>query len=216
MAIRFLDPSRKADVDAVAALHEQFLADSPVAGLGPRFLRGFFYKTLIEDQLVAVFVYHVEGELAAFLSYTPYPGDFVSRGVRRHPFRLGWIMMRTVLAGERTVRDLWKVATYVLRRGGNQLASADRAKGAIEAISLVTPPRFQKHIPEGGKSRLTVRLIETMAAQARKLGAERVLYAVSPKNTASNLLFNAMGCEFEKTTYAGETVFCYSHLVGSG
>jgi hypothetical protein len=213
VAISFLDPRNAWDVDAVARLHEEHLADSPIARLGPRFLRDFFYKRLVLDGLVAVFVCHVGDEVAGFLSYTTAPGDFVSRGVRRHPLQLGWIMLRTILAGERSIADLWRVGHYVLKRGGNQLVATDRDRGAIEAISLITPPKFQKHVPEGGKSRLTVRLVETMATQARAEGVDRVMYAVSPKNAASNLLFNAMGCEFKKTTYAGETVFCYTHRV---
>jgi hypothetical protein len=215
VSIAFLDPANAKDVEAVATLHEQLLGDSPIAQLGPRFLREFFYGTLVADRLIRVFVCHLDGGVIGFLSYTRHPLDFIGRGVKRHPFRLGRIMIATILSGDRSVSDLWKVAGYVLRRGKDQpTAQAGSDQGDyIEAISLVTPPQHQKHVPPGGKSRLTIRLVETMAEQARAEGIDRVIYMVQPKNTASNLLFNALGCDFEKRTYAGVSTFCYTHRV---
>ncbi|MGQ0767057.1 MAG: hypothetical protein ACT4OZ_15520 [Gemmatimonadota bacterium] len=214
--ISALDPASSRDVNAVAALHEEHLADSPIAQLGPRFLRSFFYSTLVRDGLVGVFVCHLDGEVIGFLSYTAYPGDFIGRGVRRHPLRLAWIMLRTLVARDRSVRDLWSVAAFVARRGRDQETPAEASTaggGHMEAISLVAPPKHQKHIPPGGKSRLTIRLVETMAEHARAHGVARVVYTVSPRNTASNLLFNALGCDFEKRTYAGTTSYFYTHRI---
>jgi hypothetical protein len=213
VAIGPLDPANAKDVAAVAALHEEHLADSPIAQLGPRFLRRFFYQTLIEEGLVGVFVCHLDGEVIGFLSYTRFPKDFIGRGVKRHPVRLGLVMLRTLVARERSFRDLWNVASFVLKRGKDQAPAHDPEGDHIEAISLVAPPKHQKHIPPGGKSRLTIRLVETMAEHARSVGVARVIYTVSPKNTASNLLFNALGCDFEKRTYAGTTSFFYTHRI---
>lgn len=215
MAIAFLEPGHAADLAAVAALQEEHIAGSPLSRLGPRFLRQFFYDTLVRDGLIAALLYHLDDRVVALLSYTKYPGDFLSRGVRRHPIRFGWIMLRTVLAGERSAKELWwLVARCVLHRGGSAwIASPQRAAGAIEAISLVTLSQYQKHVPEGGKSRLTIRLIERLAEEARAAGIGRVLYVVSAKNAASNLVLHAMGCEFEKVTHAGQTVFWHTYVI---
>jgi L-amino acid N-acyltransferase YncA len=81
----------------------------------------------------------------------------------------------------------------------------------IEALSLVVPPEYQRHVPPGGKGRLTTRLVQALADHARTEGAERVIYVVQPSNAASCIFFSAMGCEFAKGTYAGDPVYVYTH-----
>ncbi len=210
MGITFLDPDNAVDVDRVAALYEEHLPTSPVVRLGPRFLREFFFAQLVRDGLLDCLVCHVEGRVVAFLSWTNHPSDFIGRGIRRHFLALSWIMVRSVLARPAFVRDLFATMRMVARRSGDGGTSGNPA-GVIEAISLVVPPEFQRHVPPGGTSRLTVRLVQTLADHARGQGVTQVLYVVQPTNPASCIFFSAMGCEFEKRTYAGETVYVYRH-----
>jgi len=214
MGIAFLDPDNAVDVDRVAALYEEHLPTSPVVRLGPRFLREFFFAQLVRDGLLGCLVCHVEGQVVAFLSWTNHPSDFIGRGIKRHFLSLSWIMLRTVLARPAFVRDLLATMRMVARRSEDGGRSGDPA-GVIEAISLVVPPAFQRHVAPGGTSRLTVRLVQTLADHARTQGVTQVLYVVQPTNPASCIFFSAMGCEFEKRTYAGETVYVYTHELGA-
>lgn len=215
MGIGLLDPDNPAEVDQVAALYERHLADSPVVRLGPRFLREFFFRTLVRDGLVGCLVCRHEGQAIAFLSWTPCPGDFISRGVRRHPVRLLRIMLRSLLARPAFLRELLATLRMVSRRAGDA-GTAPEDVGAIEAISLVVPPEFQAHVPEGGKGRVTVRLVRALADHARAAGVSRVLYVVQPGNASSALFFNGLGCDMAKRTYAGQEVYVYTHDVGAG
>jgi hypothetical protein len=209
MGIEYLNPRSAADVDRVATLYEEHLADSPVVLLGPRFLREFFFKKLVESDLLGVLVCRVEGKVIAFLSWTNHPGDFIGRGIKKHFIGLSWIMLKGILAKPSSVQQILSAVKIVTKRSGDAGAAHDPK--AIEAISLVVPPEFQKHVPEGGKARTTVRLVQDLAAHARKQGTERVLYVVQPRNKASSIFFAVMGCELNKRTYAGEEVYVYTH-----
>lgn len=209
MAIEHLDPRSAADVDRVAALYEEHLGDSAVVLLGPRFLREFFFSKLVESDLLGCLVCRVDGKVVAFLSWTNHPGDFIGRGVKRHFVALSWIMLKGVLESPSTLKRILGALKMVTKRSGDHGGEGDPK--AIEAISLVVPPAFQTFVPEGGKARTTVRLVQDLAAHARAQGTERVLYVVKPANKASSIFFAVMGCELNKRTYAGEEVYVYTH-----
>jgi hypothetical protein len=209
MSIEQLDARNKADVDAVSALYEAELGDSPVVLLGPRFLREFYYSKLVECGLLGCFVYRIEGQVVAFMSFTKYPVDFVGRGIRRYPLRLCWIMLKTVVGKPKSIRNIIEC----LKSFGGDRGDHYSEPGIIEALSLVVPTRHQRHVPPNGKSRLAVRFIETMAHYAKQEGAEQVLYVVRPENSASNLLFHSLGCHLRKGLYAGQTRHLFTHHV---
>ncbi len=210
MGIAFLDPDNATDVADVAALYEQFLPTSPVVRLGPRFLREFFFSRMVRDGLLGCLVCRVEGRVVAFLSWTDRPSDFIGRGIKRHFVALSWIMLRSIAARPAFLRELLATMRMVSRRSGDSGTTGPEA-GVIEAISLVVPPEFQRHVPPGGKSRLTSRLVQALADHARAAGAERVIYVVQPSNAASCIFFSGMGCGFVKGTYAGDPVYVYTH-----
>jgi len=209
MGIEYLNPRSAADVDRVATLYEENLADSPVVLLGPRFLREFFFKKLVESDLLGALVCRVDGNVVAFLSWTNHPGDFIGRGIKKHFVGLSWIMLKSIAQKPSTIKQILSAMRIVSKRSGD--AGKEHDPKAIEAISLVVPPEYQKHVPEGGKARTTVRLVQDLAAHARKQGTERVLYVVQPRNKASSIFFAVMGCELNKRTYAGEEVYVYTH-----
>lgn len=214
MGVEHLDPRNAADVANVAALYEEHLADSPVVLLGPRFLREFYYSRLIADGLMGCLVCRVDGNVVAFLSWTNRPQDFIGVGIRRHVVALSWIMLKAVVAQPRLVKNIVSALRIVARRKDDQ-AAPDAKDACIEALSLVVPPKYQKHVPPGGTSRLTVRLVDMLGQHARQQGVDRILYVVQPRNRASSIFFSAMGCKFEKRTYAGEQVYVYTHLLNA-
>jgi ribosomal protein S18 acetylase RimI-like enzyme len=197
-----MDPRSRSDVEAVAGLHEQFLGDSPVARMGPAFVRDVYYSKLIVDGLYDCLVCRSAGRVVAFLSYTDRPLDLMSRGLKRHFFSVAWSVGRTVVTSPRRLRDV----LYVLRiMGDHDEAKGDSAllEGAAEALSMAVLPEFQNVVPEGGKSRVAVRLIESMAADLRERKVHAIAFYVDPANRAANLLYSAMGCKFDKVMHGG-------------
>lgn len=211
MPIEKLNPRNTADVDAVADLHLQFLADSPIVALGERFLRRFFYVKLVEDELIGVTLCRHEGRIVGFISYTADPRGFMGRGIKHNFLFLCGLMTTSLLAKPSLWRGILR-ALKMMRERSTEAREAP-APGLGEVISLVTLPEFQKHIPEGGKSRLTVRLFEEMLAFFRGIGFDRVHLLVLPHNRASNILCSIMGCQFEKITFAGVATHRYTYFL---
>jgi len=208
MGIQPLDPRNTDDVDAVALLHEEHLGDSPIVLLGGRFLREFYYPRLIEDGLLECVICKADGRVVAFLSWTLFPDGFMMRAIRAHLVRLSWIMTRQLLTTPSSLKGILNAISIVRERSAGQ---AKAAPGTAEAISLVVLPAYQKHIPPGGKSRLTVRLFEELGVRLRASGAERVTFLVKPENRASNIFLSAIGCRFEKVIEFGVPTHKYTY-----
>lgn len=200
--IERMDPRNRSDVEAVSRLHEQFLGDSPVARMGPAFVRDVYYSKLMMDGLYDCLVCRSGGQVIAFISYTDRPLDLMSRGLKNHFLSVAWSVGRTVITSPKRLRDV----IYVLRiMGDHDQSSGDRAllDGAAEALSMAVLPEFQNIVPEGGKSRVAVRLIESMAADLRARKVRDIAFYVDPANRAANLLYSAMGCKFQKVMHGG-------------
>ena len=181
-----LDPAKRADVEAVSALHEQFLGNSPVARMGPTFLRDCYYSRLLADGLYDCLVCRSagDGRIVAFISYTDRPMDFLSRGLKLHFFRVAWSVGRTVLLSPKRLRDV----LYVVRIMSAHSGDSDHVLqgGAAEALSMAVLPGFQNVVPEGGKSRIAVRMIELMAEDMRARQCVTRI-SVDPANRAAKL-----------------------------
>ncbi|MGQ0537404.1 MAG: hypothetical protein ACT4R6_00535 [Gemmatimonadaceae bacterium] len=204
--IERLDPHNRADVAAVSALHEQFLGDSPVARMGPRFLRDCYYSRLLADGLFDCVACRdvAEGRIVAFMSYTDRPTDFMSRGLRRHFFRVAWTIGTTVLRSPGRLKDVLFVMRLMRERREDGDDEVLR-RGAGEALSMAVLPEYRGAVPAGGTARLPTRLIELMAADLRERQVSEIAFYVDPSNLAANLLYSSLGCRFDKITHAGLT-----------
>ncbi len=211
MSIELLDPNNAADVDAVAALHEAYLAGSPIMRMGKRYLRKFHYSTLVRSGLIGCTLCRIDGRVVGFISYTAYPLDFMSRGLRRYFFPLAWLMLGSVLARPALLKEI----LMTLRMMGERSTESREtdARGLGEALSLVVIPEFQNYIPPGGRSRVAFRLFEVAVERLREQGVDRVYLWVQPTNRAANLLYSTMGCSFEKINHLGQLVHRYTYHV---
>jgi hypothetical protein len=210
MGTELLDPRSAADVDAVARLQEEHLGDSPIVLLGHQFLRKFYYPKLIEDGLLECAICKADGRVVAFISWTRFPDTFMMQGIRAHVFLLSWIMLKQVLTRPASVKNIVAALKIVRERSGS---TAKSPPGTAETISIVVLPQYQKYVPPGGTSRLTVRLFEALGAQLRAGGMQQVVFMVKPENRASNIFFSAIGCRFEKVTTFGVQVHKYTYAL---
>lgn len=208
MGIERLNPENSADVNAVADLHFKFLGDSPIVALGERFVRKFFYTTLVRDAAVIVDMCRADDKIVGFISYTRDPKHFISGAVKRHFFSLCWLMGVSALLRPALIKSI--LQTFQIMAGRTEESKAPDPKLG-EVISLVALPEYQTHVAPGGKSRLTGRLFEGMVEYFRQLDYERVVLFVKPENRASNIFCSIMGCQFEKTTFNGVVVHRYTY-----
>ena len=211
MGIERLDPQSAGDVQDVAALHEEHLPDTPAARMGAKFLREFYYATLIEDRLLDCVICRVDRRIVGFLGYTRHPYDFIVQGARRHFGNVAGIALRSLAGRTTTIQNLcWVMRIMHARRSGSRGASGHRT---AEALAMAVLPAFQRHVPTGGRSRVTIRLFETMVEHCQSEGIERILFLVQPSNRASNILFNSIGCALETVLFAGESLHRFTYEV---
>jgi hypothetical protein len=206
-----LDANVDADVEEVADLHAQYLADSPVVVFGDVFLRRFYYGTLVRDELVRVVMCRVDGHVAGFFAYALDPLAFMTAGIRRHPFTLAWILARSVLRHPSLVGKLMMMSRMMRDRARE--ASGEVKPNTGEVLSLVVDRAHGRHVPPGGTSRITNRLFEVMIDRCREAGLERVQFMVQPDNLASNLFCSSLGCSMKRIRHAGHTVHRYTYEI---
>ena len=125
----------------------------------------------------------------------------MSQGIKKRFFYLTWLVSTSLLANPSLVKNLLIIWRMMRERGteGRQQPSS----GMGEVLSLVADSKYQRYVPPGGKSRLTVRLFESMVEDFRSAGFDRIRLLVQPENRASNMFCNMMGCKFKKITVAG-------------
>jgi ribosomal protein S18 acetylase RimI-like enzyme len=211
MGIERLNLRCIADVNAVADLHVRYLPDSPVVRMGERFLRKFYYTKLIEDGLMGCEICRTDGQVVGFISYTKYPLDFMTRGIRKRFFYLSWLIFTSIVVRPAMIKDILFVLRIMRERSSESHKPSEGNIG--EVLSLVAHSEYRRYIPPGGKSRLSSRLFETMVKYFRGEGFDRVHLMVQPSNLASNIFFQTMGCEFEKTTHAGVVTHLYTYYL---
>jgi hypothetical protein len=209
LIVEKLDPRDRAAAQQVADLHLKYLSDSPVVQFGPRFLRQFYYGKLLSAGLIEATIGRDGNQVVAFISYTKDSLDFMQRGVRRWPFYLSWLMLRSLLARPALARDLWTVFRLMRERSQEASSSAEQVRG--EVLSLVVAESHRAQVPAGGRSRLTVRLFEEVVEFYRGAGLDKFYLLVQPSNRASNIFCASMGCRFEKVMNMGMPVHRYTY-----
>jgi hypothetical protein len=211
--VGFLDGTRGDDVNGVADLHQEFLADSLVVKFGDAFLRKFYYSRLVRDGLIKSTICRADGRVVGFFSYTTDPG-FMGVALRRYPLTVLWLVGTSVLRRPSVLKDVLLVLRLLMgSRGDNQAAMAGCAS---EGLSMAVRQDWSRAVPAGGQSRVSVRLFEELVADLRRSEAKTVCMFVQPLNLSSNLLFSSLGCELSQVTRAGVKCNRYTYDLRRG
>src|SRR5262245_47308203 len=105
-----------------ADLHAELLATSPVARMGKQFMRDIYYGALVDADLAVAHVAYVDDEPAGFLTATNHPDRFMSRGMTRRPFRVGFGLARALLTRPARIATLWETLTLNASRQAEDAA----------------------------------------------------------------------------------------------
>ncbi|MFN2399253.1 MAG: hypothetical protein ABR543_11520 [Gemmatimonadaceae bacterium] len=213
MGIELLDPDRPDDAAAVAELHVAYLPHSLIVKLGRRFLTKYYYSTLVRDGLIGCTICRVDGRICGFIAYTPYPLDFMMRGVRRRYWSVAWILGASVLERPTLIADIVSVLRLIYLRGRESRETPASDMG--EGISIATIPEYRDHIPLGGNMRLPVRLLHAMFEQLRASGRSRAYVLVESSNRASNVFCASMGGRREKIHHDGTPTHRFTFDLGN-
>lgn len=134
-----LNASNTASAADLAALHAQLLGHSPVALLGPDFMRRFYYTALPQMGLIFGAVAYVDSEPAGFIVATADSAGFMRTGIRRAWWRLGWTMLSSLVRNPARVAAVWEA--FGIMRGVEQAPSE---KPVGELLSFAVLPQFRE------------------------------------------------------------------------
>lgn len=186
--LRLLADSARVPPHDVAALHRALLAHSPLVLLGRPFGERFYYKTLVQERYIRGLVAYVDGMPAGFVVATTDSAGFMGKALRRHPFRIGWLLGLSVLRDPRRVGALWE-AWRIMR--GQQ---APITQGAAEILSFGVLPEFRdrKFVQHTG-IKISLDLMDAMICELSGDGVDTIRVVVDEDNLQARLFYQAAG-----------------------
>lgn len=170
-------------------MHVELLPNSPIVGLGQRFMRSFYYRTLPKDGLIAGVAGYVDDAPAGFIVYTREPSTFMWSAARRHFFGLSFSLGLAVLSNPMRLKSLNEARSI-----SSELDEDNRSTEMAELLSLgvLAPFRSRKFIKESGLQ-LSVALMEAAISDLRAQGAGRVRSVVDQDNLEARMFYLGSG-----------------------
>ncbi len=184
------------DARRIAELHEELLGDSIFVRLGRPFLEGFYYSLLAEDDVAFAYVCEEDGSIIGFAAMAASHKRFYAQ-VRKRFLRLGFAIMRSIVAKPTTVTAVCEAAGFMLRKDG--LITCD-AEG--ELLQIAVHPDYRARGPGGKETpyfatkrvrvaqELFMRCMDELAAR----GIKDYRIMTGDANTSSNPFYARMGC----------------------
>jgi len=202
--IREVDPSKRADAALVARLHMQLLDFGPMAGLGEVFLRDFCYTVLIREGLLRAAVYDVDGQAAGFIAYTDRSITFHRDALHKYPFRVGWVLMRSIALDARMFTKIVRALRVIHSRSRETRIGTDPLAEVV-AIGVLPEYRSPKFMRRTGR-KISEELILHAARWFRERGLERMRLVVDADNLQTVLFYHGLGARVEPCEQAGVPV----------
>ena len=200
--IERLDPRDLSAVADVARLHAGLLSESPIVGLGPAFMRRFYYRKLVEDGLVAVSIYYCKGVAAGFIAYTGHSSTFMAEGLRRHWFCLSLVLAGSVLRDPRRFRGIIWTLNHMRKQ---RSAPRESPPGELLSFGVLSEYRTAAYIRQTGR-RISLELYDHAIAYFRDHGIPMFRAVVEKSNREALLFYQSLDCERGEEVACGKSV----------
>lgn len=179
-----------ADLSAeLGSLHAELLAHSPVALLGPDFLRRFYYRVLPRMGLVFGQVAFVEGRPAGFIVATHDASGFMRTALRRQFVRIGFILLASVLRDPRRIGAIWE-GLQILR--GLPPQAPGQPQGEILSMGVLPEFRRREFLVRT-RLRIGQDLLAAVMKQMAARGVRRVRVIVDADNLEARVFYSGQG-----------------------
>ncbi len=173
----------------LARLHAELLGHSPVVGLGPRFVRDFYYKVLPRLDLIFGYVAYVDEEPAGFIVVTEDSDGFMGRAIRQHWFRAAGVLAMSVMGNPLRLRALWQVL-QIMR--GRTTRSSENPTAELLSFGVREPFRKSASVRKSG-IKLGRELYSAAVSELLARDCNSVKALVDKENKATQLMYSALG-----------------------
>lgn len=179
-----LDPSNKEQIDSAARLHKTLLGYSPVPRMGHLFMTRFYYKKLVEADLIRCILKSCGGKYVGFIAYTQYPYSFMAMGAKKYFFSLSSMLFQSILQKPSRLKVLLKVS-----KDNNFRQKKHNEEDKIaELLSLGVLKEYLNNIDEATGLRFSHLLFRSMVADLKK-DAVKILRIVTRRDNEQALKF---------------------------
>ena len=194
----------RAGAEDAARLHEQLLPTSPVVRLGPRFIRRFYYDSLVADGLIACAIAYADGAPAGFIVCTRTPARFMADGLRRHVAGLSAVLLGEVVSDPRRLKVIWWTVTH-MRRNPARAAAAGTDDAEGEVLSFGVLPEFRNPAwIRRTRRRISLELFGWARGYFRSARLPRFRAVVESSNREALFFYSGQGCRPKPAGAAGQ------------
>jgi ribosomal protein S18 acetylase RimI-like enzyme len=190
-----------APADDLHRLHAALLPTSPVLRYGPRFVKHFYYDVLPRDRQIFGWVGYMGDEPIGFVAATVDSAGFMSKALRHHWPRLGWLIGTSLLISPARLRAVWQDVRLMLARGH------EPAPDTGEILSLGVRPGYReaRFIRETGVH-IAQDLMDRALTQLAASGVELIRAVVDADNRAAQISYSASGWELDRRHVQGWSI----------
>ena len=185
----------------VAELHMELLDYGPIAGLGERFIRDIGYRMHIQDGVLRVLLYEVNGDPAGFVSYTADSFGFHRHSLASHLLRVSWSVFISIVSDLSRIPKLLRAIRVLLSRR-DDLSGGEEALG--EVVSIAVRPHYLRHAQAPSGRRISEELVALAAGVLQQAGLTQMRMLVDADNKAVLFLYHRLGANFSDYRQAGE------------
>lgn len=173
----------------VTALHAALLPHSPVVLLGPRFMQHFYYKTLVAEGVICGAIAYVDAEPAGFIAVTMDSTGFLREALKRHPWRLAWLLGTSIWRDLRRIAALWE-AWRIMR--GQPRIPVEGNVGEILSFGVLPAFRRPGFIRDSGL-KISLELLQYALQELQNRGARLIRVVVDEDNLEARLFYQSQG-----------------------
>lgn len=161
-------------------------------------MRDVYYGRLVRSGLANAFVAYVDQTPAGFIIATDQPAGFMSAGFRKHPFTVGWALMRAILDKPARFADL----VYTARLNATRQSDDPPALGELLSFGVAEAFRRPAFVRSSG-IRVGAALLDAALGYLRGCGAKQVRAIVDSDNLAAQLFYRGAGWQLGNPTVKG-------------
>ena len=173
----------------LAMLHAELLAHSPVALLGPDFMRRFYYRTLPKMGLIFGAVAYVDDEPAGFIVATQNSSGFMQEALRSRFVEIAAVLGWSVVRQPSRIGAIWE-ALQIMRG----LPAPDPSQPAGELLSFGVLPRYRaRDFILRTRLRISQDLLKAVVRQLSDRGVGAVRVIVDADNVEARMFYLGNG-----------------------
>lgn len=186
-------------VQDLAQLHRELLPTSPVALLGDRFMKRFYYMVLPRENLICGAVAYVDNQPAGFIVATHDSNGFMRKALRRYWLYLIWVIGTSVLLEPKRLGAVWEAFQIMKHR-----TPAQRGEEEGEILSFgVLPPYLSPRFIRQSGLQLSTDLLKNAIAQLSKWNVPAIRAVVDADNTPAKLFYHGLGWSLDRSRVPG-------------